>query len=66
MVDKDIVGANWLELPAGTFELVQSRFKESTCQYEAEIREADLISHPTEGPYSRLSPARILSFGESI
>lgn len=65
MVDSDIVGCNWIELPAGKWfpRSFQSVPKPSTlCQIEIDISYKDLISHQPEGDWSKVAPFRILSF----
>ena len=78
MVDRSIVGCNWLTLPAGTWKQ-RGAFsgggdgdpspgggdapKPSThCQLEIDIWFADVISHQPEGEWQRIAPMRILSF----
>ncbi|KAJ2040674.1 DNA-directed DNA polymerase delta, partial [Coemansia sp. S16] len=59
MVDTDIVGASWVELPAGKYSV---RSKRSTfCQYEVDIEYKDLIAHEPVGDWSKVAPLRILS-----
>ncbi|KAJ2865343.1 DNA-directed DNA polymerase delta [Coemansia aciculifera] len=59
MVDTDIVGASWVELPAGKYSV---RTKRSTfCQYEVDIEYKDLIAHEPVGDWSKVAPLRILS-----
>ncbi|KAJ2517092.1 DNA-directed DNA polymerase delta [Coemansia sp. RSA 1939] len=59
MVDTDIVGASWVELPAGKYTV---RTKGITfCQYEADIDYKDLVSHDPVGEWSKVAPLRILS-----
>ncbi|XP_006986263.1 DNA polymerase delta catalytic subunit [Peromyscus maniculatus bairdii] len=61
MVDADIVGCNWLELPAGKY--VQRTEKKATlCQLEVDVLWSDVISHPPEGQWQRIAPLRVLSF----
>ncbi|XP_060111444.1 DNA polymerase delta catalytic subunit [Heteronotia binoei] len=72
MVDRDIVGCNWIELPAGKYRLRQEQPagesnkenppKLSLCQLEADVAWTDFISHSPEGEWQRISPLRILSF----
>jgi len=59
MVDRDIVGGNWIELPAGGFQHKQN--KQSMCQYECDVMFDKVMSHAPEGQYSKLAPFRILS-----
>lgn len=60
MIDLDVVGGNWVELPAGSYWLPQSRA--SYCQIEAHVRFDRLVSHAAEGDWARLAPLRVLSF----
>ncbi|XP_044540698.1 DNA polymerase delta catalytic subunit-like, partial [Gracilinanus agilis] len=61
MVDADIVGCNWIELPAGKYRL-RTEGKATLCQLEADVLWADVVSHPPEGPWQRIAPLRVLSF----
>uniref|UniRef100_A0A2K5LED0 DNA polymerase n=1 Tax=Cercocebus atys TaxID=9531 RepID=A0A2K5LED0_CERAT len=61
MVDTDIVGCNWLELPAGKYTL-RLKKKTTQCQLEADVLWSDVVSHPPEGPWQRIAPLRVLSF----
>ncbi|XP_044300677.1 DNA polymerase delta catalytic subunit [Varanus komodoensis] len=72
MVDRDVVGCNWIELPAGKYHLRQEQPvgesskenppKTSLCQLEADVAWMDFISHPPEGEWQRIAPLRVLSF----
>ncbi|KAJ2161568.1 DNA-directed DNA polymerase delta [Coemansia sp. RSA 552] len=59
MVDTDIVGASWVELPAGKYTVNQTNV--SFCQYEVSIDYRDLIAHEPVGYWSKVAPLRILS-----
>lgn len=67
MVDLDVVGCNWIEVPASKYKL---RTREgnngvrwtSRCQIEFDIAYQDFVSHPAEGDWSKVAPVRILSF----
>ncbi|KAI8780966.1 DNA polymerase delta catalytic subunit [Biomphalaria glabrata] len=71
MVDANVVGCNWIELPAGKYS-IRDKHKAvqhtsdmviaSRCQLEVDIAWTDLISHQTEGEWSKVAPFRILSF----
>ncbi|ELW69129.1 DNA polymerase delta catalytic subunit [Tupaia chinensis] len=61
MVDADIVGCNWLELPAGKYFL-RTQGKATLCQLEADVLWSDVVSHPPEGSWQRIAPLRVLSF----
>ncbi len=51
MIDHDVVGGNWVELPAGhhTFQGPDHKHKLSHCQMEAHIHCSKIISHKPEG-----------------
>lgn len=51
MIDHDVVGGNWVELPAGhhTFQGPGHQHKLSHCQLEAHIHCSKVISHKPEG-----------------
>ncbi|KAF8573753.1 hypothetical protein K439DRAFT_1399532 [Ramaria rubella] len=60
MIDTKIVGMNWIEVPAGKYNMRQNKI--SRCQLEFSVRWDDFISHTPEGEWSSLAPLRILSF----
>lgn len=64
MVDSDIVGCNWIELPAGKWRLRPHAEARATsrCQIEADVAWKDLVSHAPEGEWADVAPFRILSF----
>uniref|UniRef100_A0A672YHQ5 DNA polymerase n=1 Tax=Sphaeramia orbicularis TaxID=375764 RepID=A0A672YHQ5_9TELE len=72
MVDSDVVGCCWIELPKGKYRVreeksqgeTDSRYpgKASLCQYEVDVGWTDMISHPAEGDWQRIAPLRVLSF----
>nr|XP_023015999.1 DNA polymerase delta catalytic subunit [Leptinotarsa decemlineata] len=65
MVDRQILGCCWIELPATKwFRRSQlSDFKVSTrCQIEVDVSWADLIVHAPEGEWASVAKFRILSF----
>jgi DNA polymerase delta subunit 1 len=72
MIDKDIQGADWLELPAGSYRVLSckgdgnkrpsSAKNTSRCTLEVEVAYANMIHHPCTGAYSSIPPFRILSF----
>uniref|UniRef100_A0A8C2XJA7 DNA polymerase n=1 Tax=Cyclopterus lumpus TaxID=8103 RepID=A0A8C2XJA7_CYCLU len=55
MVDSDVVGCCWIELP-------KNKYRVSLCQYEVDVGWTDFISHPAEGDWQRIAPLRVLSF----
>uniref|UniRef100_A0A8C8VJK1 DNA polymerase n=1 Tax=Pelusios castaneus TaxID=367368 RepID=A0A8C8VJK1_9SAUR len=72
MVDRDVVGCNWIELPPGKYRLrpeqpageppKEGLAKASLCQLEADVGWTDFVSHPPEGDWQRIAPLRVLSF----
>ncbi|KAI4873613.1 hypothetical protein NFI96_016688 [Prochilodus magdalenae] len=72
MVDSNVVGCCWIELPKGKYKLREEKNasetdssspgKVSLCQYEVDVGWTDLISHPAEGDWQRIAPLRVLSF----
>ncbi|KAG0235930.1 DNA-directed DNA polymerase delta [Actinomortierella wolfii] len=60
MIDCKVTGANWIELPAGQYSLRHDY--NSNAQINVEISYDKLISHDTEGEWSKIAPLRILSF----
>ena len=57
MVDTNIVGCNWIELPASSYSIRSkakpvsrdSPYPMSHCQFEVDVAIDKLISHPPEG-----------------
>jgi DNA polymerase delta subunit 1 len=64
MIDCDITGACWIEIPKGTYSLRggQSKTKDSRCQIEADICYNSIKVHQPEGEWNKLAPIRVLSF----
>ncbi|GLB41714.1 putative DNA polymerase [Lyophyllum shimeji] len=62
MIDTRVVGMNWIEVPAGKYQLVADAKKKSHCQIEINVRWDAFISHSPEGNWSKIAPLRILSF----
>ncbi|KAI0044763.1 hypothetical protein FA95DRAFT_1597235 [Auriscalpium vulgare] len=62
MIDTKVTGMNWIEAPAGKYQMVQGNSRKSQCQIELTIKWDQFISHSAEGPWSKIAPLRILSF----
>ncbi|KAG0298991.1 DNA-directed DNA polymerase delta [Dissophora globulifera] len=60
MIDCHVTGANWIELPSGTFQLRDD--PNSNAQINVEISYEKIISHQPEGDWSKIAPLRIMSF----
>lgn len=65
MVDTNVVGCSWIELPAGKW---RRRYKEggppidSRCQIEVDVAWDAFVAHEPEGEWAKVAPFRILSF----
>ncbi|CAM9213746.1 unnamed protein product [Choristocarpus tenellus] len=62
MVDKEIAGASWVELPPGSYSVRSEHQQKSHCQLELDVFFNHLKSHPCEGEWNKVAPLRILSF----
>ena len=62
MIDKGIQGADWVELPAGTYSLRDPSKQVSRCTFEADIFFDRIETHECKGFWSQIAPLRILSF----
>ncbi|CAN6476021.1 unnamed protein product [Victoria cruziana] len=60
MIDCNIVGGNWIEVPSGRYR--RSVRCMTYCQLEVDCLYSELISHAPEGEFSKMAPFRILSF----
>ncbi|XP_051126650.1 DNA polymerase delta catalytic subunit [Andrographis paniculata] len=60
MIDCNVVGGNWIEIPQGKYK--KGARSISYCQLEFDCHFSDLISHAPEGEFSKMAPFRILSF----
>ncbi|GFQ06146.1 DNA polymerase delta catalytic subunit, partial [Phtheirospermum japonicum] len=60
MIDCNIVGGNWIEVPRGKYK--KTAENRSYCQLEFDCLYPDLISHAPEGEFSKMAPFRVLSF----
>lgn len=62
MIDTEISGMSWVEVPAGKYKMIPQAQRHSTCQIEASVHYRDLKAHPTDGEWAKMAPLRILSF----
>uniref|UniRef100_A0A453SIM5 DNA polymerase delta catalytic subunit n=1 Tax=Aegilops tauschii subsp. strangulata TaxID=200361 RepID=A0A453SIM5_AEGTS len=60
MIECNIVGGNWIELPARMYSKATRIM--SYCQLELDCLYSDLVSHGPEGEYSKMALFCILSF----
>lgn len=60
MIDTNIVGAGWVEIPSNKYILTEH--KTSRCQIEIDCCYDALIPHPPDGEWQKVAPLRILSF----
>jgi DNA polymerase delta subunit 1 len=62
MSDFNIFGCNWIEIPAGKYQVRDNKEMTSRCQLEVNVLCKDIISYPVEGEWLKIAPLRILSF----
>lgn len=62
MVDLDMRGGAWVEVPANTYAIRDTRAKQTHCQLEVDLAWTDLVVHQPEGEWLKIAPIRILSF----
>lgn len=62
MIDTDLPGCSWVELPKATYSVRDRGSKVSSCQIEADVVYESMIAHPPDGEWQRVAPLRILSF----
>ncbi|XP_003388637.1 PREDICTED: DNA polymerase delta catalytic subunit-like, partial [Amphimedon queenslandica] len=67
MIDTDVVGCNWIEVPPGKYSLRKFgppgvTTPTTRCQIELDVSCDDFISHTPEGEWQKIAPLRILSF----
>ena len=62
MIDNNISGADWIELPAKTYSIRPSTEQTSRCSLEVDVFFNNIVSHECSGIWSTIAPMRILSF----
>nr|BAJ78766.1 DNA polymerase delta catalytic subunit [Protohermes grandis] len=62
MVDMNIKGCCWIELPANKWKLRSDMSKSSTCHYEVDVAFDSFVAHLPEGEWAKVAPFYILSF----
>ncbi|XP_069687440.1 DNA polymerase delta catalytic subunit isoform X2 [Periplaneta americana] len=62
MVDAELVGCSWVELPASSWKIRSMSQRMSRCQIEVDVSWESLVSHAPEGEWAKVAPFRILSF----
>eukprot|EP00743_Colponemidia_sp_Colp-15_P006103 GILK01006561.1.p1 GENE.GILK01006561.1~~GILK01006561.1.p1 ORF type:complete len:1058 (-),score=188.44 GILK01006561.1:44-3172(-) len=62
MIDRSLVGGNWVECLPTKYKIRPNDTKTSHCQLEIDLAFHDFISHAPEGAWLKLAPLRILSF----
>ncbi|TPX37785.1 DNA-directed DNA polymerase [Synchytrium endobioticum] len=60
MIDQSVPGANWIELPRGSYSIRGN--KTCYCQLELDVKFDKFISHAPQGDWGNIAPLRILSF----
>lgn len=62
MIDNDISGADWVELPPNTYTVLPEAEQKSRCSVEVDVFYTNVIHHECTGAWSAIAPMRILSF----
>eukprot|EP01137_Pigoraptor_chileana_P012695 Opistho-2@65329 len=62
MVDRKVVGCNWIELPAGKYAVREREKHMTLAQMEFDVAYDAFVSHAPEGEWSHIAPIRVLSF----
>jgi len=72
MVDCNMMGCSWVELPMGKYRVREAASgvgkpaatprRRSHCQIEVDVAWNELVSYPCEGEWLKIAPVRILSF----
>ncbi|KAF7294521.1 DNA polymerase [Mycena kentingensis (nom. inval.)] len=57
-----VVGMNWIEVPADKYTILTGQKRKSRCQLEISVNYNDFISYAPEGDWATIAPLRILSF----
>uniref|UniRef100_A0A7S1TGT0 DNA polymerase n=1 Tax=Compsopogon caeruleus TaxID=31354 RepID=A0A7S1TGT0_9RHOD len=61
LIDREIVGCGWVEIPANTYTLVAAA-KTSAMQIEVDVQFHNIVAHKPEGEWLKIAPLRRLSF----
>lgn len=62
MIEKEVRGCSWIELPAHKYKIIDAQDKRSLADVEVDVQWDDLIAHKPEGQWLRTAPLRRLSF----
>ena len=62
MIDTNVTGMGWVEVPAGKYHVMQQYDRQSNCQIEAYCHYKDLVALGHDGEWAKMAPLRILSF----
>jgi DNA polymerase delta subunit 1 len=65
MCDMNVVGCNWIGIPARKYSIHSNSGQNSCvtrCQIEIDVSFEEFMSHPAEGDWQKIAPLRILSF----
>lgn len=62
MVDSNLTGVNYVQVPATYYSTVNQNFRVTNCQFEFVCNYKNLTSHNPIGSWSSIAPIRILSF----
>lgn len=61
MVDNQIVGCNWIELPINVYSVREDVHKTTRCQWEVDVVYENIVSHSPK-THSKIGKLRIFSF----
>ena len=62
MIDHQVVGMNWIEIPAGRYTLRAPNERISRCQIELDCEPDAIVSHAPHDEWLKMAPLRTLSF----
>jgi DNA polymerase delta subunit 1 len=62
MIDNDICGMQWIQIQGGNYMLRNNQTKESTCQFEIDVKDFRNVEAIPITVDSKIAPLRILSF----
>jgi len=62
MIDQEVQGCNWLELPRSTYRVRQAGELTGRCSLEVDVVYTNVISHPSTGNPPYLFPCCIKFF----
>lgn len=61
MVDTNVLGCSWIEIPAGKWS-IRNLNATTLCQIEIDVAFDAFTAHTPEGDWAMVAPFRVLSF----